>query len=54
VDPALGFDLPGVWGYYRSVEAGLWAPPGVERVGELSPGAVKDICTYFGIRGTVS
>ena len=53
-DPELGFDLPGVWAYYRSVEARLWLPPAVTYVGVLDPEIVKQICKHFGIRGTVS
>jgi hypothetical protein len=53
-DTPLGFNLPGVWGYYRSVEARLWVSPGVTYVGVLDPAAMKAICTFFGIRGTVS
>ena len=54
VDPALGFDLPGVWGYYRSVDARLWSAPDVTAVGALHPAIVKEICRFFAIRGTVS
>jgi len=54
VEPMLRFDLPGVWGYYRSVEARLWTPPDVNHVGVLDPAVVTEICEFFGIRGTVS
>jgi hypothetical protein len=53
-DHTLEFDLPGVWGYYRSVEARLWEPPNVRHLGVLDSSIVKEICRFFGIRGTVS
>jgi hypothetical protein len=53
-DPTLGFDVAGVWGYYRSVEGRLWLPPDVKYIGVLDPEIVKQICKHFGIRGTVS
>lgn len=54
IDAELGFDLPGVWGHYRSVDARLWVPPDIAFVGVLDPAVVKAICEFFGIRGTVS
>lgn len=54
VDVTLGFDLPGVWGHYRSVEAGLWAPPDVRLVGALDATIVAEIFKLFGIRRTAS
>ncbi len=53
-DHTFQFDLPGVWGYYRSVEARLWVPPDVRRLGVLDASVVKEICRFFGIRGKVS
>jgi hypothetical protein len=53
-DFTLGFDLDGVWGYYRSVDARLWVPPSVTYVGVLDVSVVKAIYKFFGIRGPVS
>jgi hypothetical protein len=53
-DLAMGFDLDGVWGHYRSVDARLWVPPDVVYVGVLDPEVVKEICRFYKIRGTVS
>lgn len=53
-DTALEFNLPGIWAYYRSVEARLWVPPDVTYVGVLDPAVVKEICRFFKIRGTMS
>lgn len=53
-DPALGLDLPGVWGFYRSVDARLWLPPDVKHVGILEADVLEKICKAFGIQGRVS
>lgn len=53
-DPAMGFDLDGVWGHYRSVDARLWVSPDIVYVGVLDPDIVEEICRYYKIIGTVS
>lgn len=53
-DPTLGFDLEGMWGYYRSVEVRLWVPPSIKYVGVLDVTVVNAIFEFFGIRGAVS
>jgi hypothetical protein len=50
IDVPLGFDVPGVWGHYRSVDARLWLPPDVTYVGVLDKAIVSDICKCFGVR----
>jgi hypothetical protein len=50
----MGFDLDGVWGHYRSVDARLWVPPDTIYVGVLDPGIVDEICRFYKIIRTVS
>lgn len=53
-DVSLGFDQPGVWGHYRSVDARLWVRPDVVCFGVLDAAALAEICKHFDLRGTVS
>lgn len=53
-EPAMGFDLDGVWGHYRSVDARLWVPPDIVYVGVLDSDIVDKICRFYKIVGTVS
>jgi hypothetical protein len=51
VDHSLRLDVEGVWGYYRTVEARLWVPPDVQRIGTMDTPTVDVICKKFRIRG---